>query len=132
MGTIAGRTMNRVAAAPTLRAVPSRLATPNVHRRAALHLAPPFLLDDGYVPRYQTLSSRDVAIKRSKAYAHLRNCNLCPRRCGVNRFETTGTCLVGADVKVNVVAPHFGEGQCILGPSALLSSIPCFVSVQSM
>lgn len=76
-----------------------------------LHLAPPFLLDD-YVPRYQRLSSRDEARKRSAAYAHLRNCNLCPRLCGVNRYETTGMCLVGHKAKVNVIAPHFGEGLC--------------------
>lgn len=83
--------------------------------RRALHLAPPFLLDD-YVPRYMTLSSVDAAKKRSKAYAHLRNCNLCPRMCGVNRYETTGMCLIGAETaKVNVIAPHFGEEPCIQG-----------------
>lgn len=75
-----------------------------------LHLAPPFLLDS-YVPRYQTLGARDAALKRSRAYAHLRNCNLCPRLCGVNRYETTGMCLVGEKAKVNVIAPHFGEGR---------------------
>lgn len=56
-----------------------------------------------------TLSSRDAAKKRSLAYSHLRNCNLCPRECGVNRYETTGMCLIGEKVKVNVIAPHFGE-----------------------
>ncbi|KAI8951042.1 hypothetical protein F4801DRAFT_306228 [Xylaria longipes] len=79
-----------------------------------LHLAPPFLLDD-YVSRYQLLSEVDVAKKRSLAYAHLRNCNLCPRLCGVNRYETTGMCLIGENVKVNVIAPHFGEEPCIQG-----------------
>ncbi|GAB7343244.1 hypothetical protein MBLNU457_1302t1 [Dothideomycetes sp. NU457] len=73
-----------------------------------LHLAPPFLLDD-YTPRYQLLTSIQAAKKRSQAYAHLSNCNLCPRFCGVNRYEKTGTCLVGSDVVVNTVAPHFGE-----------------------
>ena len=83
--------------------------------RKRLHLAPPFLLDD-YIPRYQLLSSVDASRKRSEAYAHLRNCNLCPRRCGVNRWETTGVCLIGAEtVKVNVIAPHFGEEPCIQG-----------------
>ncbi|KAK6214444.1 hypothetical protein LQW54_004351 [Pestalotiopsis sp. IQ-011] len=88
-------------------------STPRPIRRW-LHLAPPFLLDD-YIPRYQLLSSVDAAKKRSKAYAHLRNCNLCPRLCGANRYETTGMCLIGADVKVNVIAPHFGEEPCIQG-----------------
>lgn len=84
------------------------------HGLRRLHLAPPFLLDD-YMPRYQMLSSRDAAAKRSKAYAHLRNCNLCPRMCGVNRYETTGLCLVGDKAKVDVIAPHFGEEPCIQG-----------------
>jgi putative pyruvate formate lyase activating enzyme len=88
------------------------LRAPRLCRR--LHLAPPFLLDD-YIPRYQTLSSRDAARKRSAAYAHLRNCNLCPRLCGVNRYETTGMCLIGDKAKVNVIAPHFGEEPCIQG-----------------
>ncbi|KAG8410105.1 hypothetical protein J3458_019172 [Metarhizium acridum] len=83
-------------------------------RSRPLHLAPPFLLDD-YTPRYQTLSSRDEAKKRSLAYAHLRNCNLCPRLCSVNRYEETGMCLIGDKVKVNVIAPHFGEEPCIQG-----------------
>ena len=87
---------------------------PSSTSRRKLHLAPPFLLDD-YIPRYHLLSSVDAARKRSEAYAHLRNCNLCPRLCGVNRFEKTGTCLIGADVKVNVIAPHFGEEPCIQG-----------------
>lgn len=85
-----------------------------LHRRQ-LHLAPPFLLDT-YIPRYHLLSSVDAAKKRSHAYAHLRNCNLCPRQCGVNRYEKTGHCLIGAEtVKVNVIAPHFGEEPCIQG-----------------
>jgi putative pyruvate formate lyase activating enzyme len=85
--------------------------------RRALHLAPPFLLDDDHRPRHTTLSARDAARKRAQAYAHLRECNLCPRRCGVNRYEATGVCLIGDGdkVKVNVIAPHFGEEPCVQG-----------------
>jgi hypothetical protein len=80
-------------------------------RRHRSYLAPPFLLDD-YTPRYQLISSINAAKVRSQAYAHLRNCNLCPRLCGVNRYEKTGVCLIGAEtVKVNTIAPHFGEGE---------------------
>lgn len=82
--------------------------------RRSLHLAPPFLLDD-HVPRYQMLSAREATKKRSAAHAHLSNCNLCPRLCGVNRYETTGMCLIGEKAKVNVIAPHFGEEPCIQG-----------------
>jgi putative pyruvate formate lyase activating enzyme len=82
-------------------------------KRHRSYLSPPFLLDS-YTPRYQLISSVDAAKKRSLAYAHLRNCNLCPRLCGVNRYEKTGLCLIGADtVKVGTVAPHFGEGMCL-------------------
>ena len=91
------------------------LRIPTLEFRRSLHLAPPHLLDD-YVPRYLTLSSRDAAKKRSLAYAHLRNCNLCPRKCGVNRYETTGMCLIGEKAKVNVIAPHFGEGAFLPHP----------------
>src|SRR2546421_8538310 len=87
-----------------------RTIQPNRH----LHLAPPFLLDD-YIPRYPLLPSVDPSRKRSLAYAHLRNCNLCPRLCSVNRYEKTGHCLIGSNVKVNVIAPHFGEEPCITG-----------------
>ncbi|KAI0571885.1 Radical-SAM multi-domain protein [Pyrenophora tritici-repentis] len=83
--------------------------------RRTLYLAPPFLLDD-YIPRYQLLSSIDASKKRSLAYAHLSNCNLCPRLCGVNRYEKTGVCLIGAEtVKVGTIAPHFGEEPFIQG-----------------
>jgi len=97
---------------PRLSPFPNRIPVATRTRNRALHLAPPFLLDD-YVPRYQTLSSVDAAKKRSAAYAHLRNCNLCPRLCGVNRYERTGMCLIGDKVKVNVIAPHFGEGMFV-------------------
>lgn len=83
--------------------------------KRTLHLAPPFLVDD-YIPRYQLISSVDAAKKRSLAYAHLRKCNLCPRLCNVNRYETTGHCLIGAEtVKVSTIAPHFGEEPCLQG-----------------
>src|ERR1700760_3194177 len=75
------------------------------------YLSPPFLLEE-YTPRYQLISAIDASKKRSQAYAHLRNCNLCPRLCGVNRYEKTGVCLIGAEtVKVSTIAPHFGEGE---------------------
>lgn len=106
MQSLVNRSLLRVGSAG------GRISTQQV--RARSYLAPPFLLDE-YTPRYQLLSSVEGAKKRGQAYAHLRNCNLCPRLCGVNRFERRGTCLVGADVVVNTVAPHFGEEPCIQG-----------------
>ena len=100
---------------PSLRHVPSPVRLLSSPSRRSLHLAPPWLLDD-YIPRYHLISSLDAAKKRSLAYAHLRECNLCPRLCGVNRYEKTGVCLIGAEtVKVNTIAPHFGEEPCLQG-----------------
>jgi hypothetical protein len=88
---------------------PSKILQKQIRHRS--YLSPPFLLDE-YTPRYELISSIDASKKRSEAYAHLRNCNLCPRLCGVNRYEKTGVCLIGAEtVKVGTIAPHFGEGR---------------------
>ncbi|KAJ5629401.1 hypothetical protein N7528_003058 [Penicillium herquei] len=101
------------------RTVPaSTLFHPRNPRRVSrrfLGIPSAFLLDD-YLPRYQLLTSVESSKKRSLAYAHLRECNLCPRKCGINRYETTGMCLIGAKTaKVNVIAPHRGEEPCIQG-----------------
>ena len=105
--------MHSLISRSSIRRLPPSLIKPRPPSRRALHLAPPFLLND-YVPRHMTLSSVEASKKRSAAYAHLRNCNLCPRLCGVNRFETTGMCLIGDKAKVNVIAPHFGEGSFLV------------------
>nr|POE51985.1 uncharacterized protein CFP56_78932 [Quercus suber] len=97
---------------PTLLSGIERLTTPA--RRLRSYLAPPFLVDD-YTPRYQLLTPLQEAKKRAAAYSHLSNCNLCPRLCGVNRFERRGTCLIGSNVVVNTIAPHFGEEPSLQG-----------------
>jgi len=84
---------------------------PGASGRRTLHLAPPFLLDD-YIPRYQLLSSVDASKKRSAAYAHLSNCNLCPRLCGVNRYEKTGTCLIGAETVKYAPREALSHSKC--------------------
>lgn len=45
----------------------------------------------------------------------LENCNLCPRKCGVNRYKTTGFCGAGVKVKVARAALHYMEEPCISG-----------------
>ncbi|MGE5328509.1 MAG: radical SAM protein [Deltaproteobacteria bacterium] len=46
----------------------------------------------------------------------LTNCNMCPRRCGVNRIEgKAGTCKAGANTKVALASVHMGEEPCISG-----------------
>lgn len=45
----------------------------------------------------------------------LNSCVLCPRKCKVNRYETTGFCGCGNRVKVARAALHFMEEPCISG-----------------
>lgn len=43
------------------------------------------------------------------------NCNLCPRKCGVNRARKRGYCGMGEAPKVARAALHFWEEPCISG-----------------
>lgn len=42
-------------------------------------------------------------------------CNICPRKCGVDRIGNTGVCSVGDEIKIARAAPHFWEEPCISG-----------------
>ena len=43
----------------------------------------------------------------------LENCQLCPRRCGVNRYQDRGFCGAGENAKLALVSLHTGEGEQI-------------------
>jgi len=43
------------------------------------------------------------------------NCNLCPRKCNIDRSARVGICGVPAEAMVCRAAPHFGEEPCISG-----------------
>ena len=46
----------------------------------------------------------------------LRNCRLCPRKCGVNRLEgKTGFCSSTARLRIASFGPHFGEERPLVG-----------------
>ena len=45
----------------------------------------------------------------------LTNCNLCPRRCSVNRYEQMGYCRAGAELRAAKAMIHQGEEPCLLG-----------------
>lgn len=45
----------------------------------------------------------------------LLNCNVCPRNCGINRFERSGYCGVGDKIKVARAFLHRWEEPCISG-----------------
>lgn len=70
---------------------------------------------DRHIPAYRLLSDKQLDEKVEKAIEYLHDCNLCPRRCGVDRYERRGACLLGHNPIVNVIAPHFGEESCLQG-----------------
>ncbi len=45
----------------------------------------------------------------------LKKCELCPRRCGVDRYKTVGACKMGAEMKIARAALHFWEEPPISG-----------------
>ncbi len=46
----------------------------------------------------------------------LRQCRVCPRKCGVNRLEgKTGVCNTGRQARVSSYQPHFGEESPLVG-----------------
>lgn len=45
----------------------------------------------------------------------LKKCRMCPRECGVNRYEQAGICGSNANVKVALSSLHFFEEPCISG-----------------
>lgn len=45
----------------------------------------------------------------------LKNCQVCPRNCSINRYEKTGYCKSGAKLKINIWQKHFGEEPFISG-----------------
>jgi putative pyruvate formate lyase activating enzyme len=50
------------------------------------------------------------------ALARLESCDLCPRRCGVNRLQDErGFCRTGRKARVYSFAPHFGEEPPLVG-----------------
>jgi putative pyruvate formate lyase activating enzyme len=44
-----------------------------------------------------------------------KNCNICPRGCGINRENTVGACRSGAKVTVSRVSRHMYEEPAICG-----------------
>ncbi len=47
----------------------------------------------------------------------LEKCELCPRKCGINRYKETGFCGLNEKIKVARAALHFSEEPCISGTS---------------
>jgi len=80
-------------------------------------LAAGLLPKEAWPPAYEKLERKGEFSKRIKqAYALLEQCELCPRRCGVNRIKgEKGFCQAPAIVMVYSFHPHFGEETALVG-----------------
>jgi putative pyruvate formate lyase activating enzyme len=57
-----------------------------------------------------------LANKIKLAYQKLNPCNLCPRKCGVNRLNNeVGFCGMEKDIYISSYGPHFGEESELVG-----------------
>ena len=72
---------------------------------------------DAFVPAYLQLEEEGRFAERiDEAYALLEACELCPRRCGVNRLRgQTGVCRTADEAVVFSAQPHYGEELPLVG-----------------
>jgi len=73
--------------------------------------------EDRWQPAYDRLEKQgELAQKVEQAYSMFKDCHLCPRECGVNRFNgEIGFCQGPAKVVVFSAQPHFGEEISLVG-----------------
>lgn len=69
-----------------------------------------------FEPAYlRLLRSGELKRHVQSAYEHLRDCRLCGRECGVDRYEETGACRTGTRALVSSYGPHLGEEDPLRG-----------------
>lgn len=68
-------------------------------------------------PSYLRLyESGELEVRIEKLYKILESCELCPRRCRVNRLKgEKGVCRSGEELMVSSYNPHFGEEDPLVG-----------------
>ena len=54
-------------------------------------------------------------MKGEKTMISLKDCQLCPRRCGVDRTQRAGFCGAGAKARIALVSLHKWEEPCLTG-----------------
>ena len=59
--------------------------------------------------------SGELEARVDAAYRRLQACDLCPRRCGVDRRERAGACHTLTEAVVASAGAHFGEESCLVG-----------------
>lgn len=67
-------------------------------------------------PGYVRLGAEELDRRAAMTAERLRECNLCPHRCGVNRLmREKGRCRAGPEAIVADYGPHFGEEKVLVG-----------------
>jgi len=67
-------------------------------------------------PGYLNLSKKESNQRIEKLFKILENCEVCPRKCHVNRLKNEkGFCLLGYLPMVSAFHPHFGEENVLVG-----------------
>ncbi len=76
-----------------------------------------FIPTSAYEPAYLGLyRSGELERRVKQAVRALSSCEVCPRRCGVNRLQNEiGVCRIGRYAVVASYFPHFGEEDCLRG-----------------
>jgi putative pyruvate formate lyase activating enzyme len=74
-------------------------------------------IDPHFEPAYLKLHRTGELKKRGEALWNLmESCELCPRRCGVNRIDgEEGFCQASAQLEISSYHPHFGEERPLVG-----------------
>ena len=67
-------------------------------------------------PSYLNLSKKELNLRVKKLFKILENCEICPRKCHVNRLKgEKGYCQLGYLPKVSAFHQHFGEESPLVG-----------------
>jgi putative pyruvate formate lyase activating enzyme len=76
-----------------------------------------FKINPRFEPSYLKLHRSGELKKRGeKLWAIMKNCNLCPRECGINRLNgEEGFCQASFRLEVSAYHPHFGEERPLVG-----------------
>ncbi|MEO0272357.1 MAG: radical SAM protein [candidate division WOR-3 bacterium] len=62
------------------------------------------------------ISKEELKSRVDASYSMLKECTLCPRRCGVNRLkDEKGVCGIGSKPVVSSFGLHFGEERVLVG-----------------
>jgi len=102
---------------PSIEKTATPLKTPSIHKTATPVKTPGITASD-FEPAYLKLhKTGELKERAEELWAIMETCQLCPRRCGVNRLEgMSGFCgAPGATLVVSAFHPHFGEERPLVG-----------------